>query len=30
MKGRELRPPRDYAKIDLRAFDADSVLKGEW
>jgi hypothetical protein len=29
-KRRELRPPRDYGKIDLRAFDPDSLLKREW
>lgn len=29
-KRRVLRPPRDYGKIDLRAFDAESVLKREW
>ncbi|HEY0153434.1 MAG TPA: hypothetical protein VGB92_15610 [Longimicrobium sp.] len=29
-KRRELRPPRDYGKIDLRSFDPDSLLKREW
>jgi len=30
MKRRVLRPPRDYGKIDLRAFNPDSVLKRDW
>ena len=27
MKRRELRPPRDFGKIDLRAFDPESLVK---
>jgi hypothetical protein len=30
MKRRELRPPRDYGKVDLRAFDAERLSKREW
>ncbi|HLL83401.1 MAG TPA: hypothetical protein VK420_12140 [Longimicrobium sp.] len=30
MKRRELRPPRDYGKVDLRAFDPDRLSKREW